>query len=118
MLRDGRRIAPFKITADGKSHCLVKLVDAGTGAGVLTVFVRKGTTVTVRVPLGRYWCRFAYGEIWFGDEKIFGPETTYSKANDLFVFDATEDQINGASITLYGVAYGNMTTDEIEPYEF
>jgi len=44
-------VAPFQIKADQGAHYLVKLVDAHSGFPALTVFVRSGTTVDIKVPL-------------------------------------------------------------------
>jgi hypothetical protein len=116
--RDMKRIAPFQIQSSYDSHHLVKLSDAATGRSVLTIFVRGGTTVEAKVPLGTYTVKYASGDKWYGDLHLFGPETTYSKADDPFNFHRLGDEINGYTITLYKVADGNLLTEEIEPEEF
>lgn len=69
------QVAPFEIKGAQASHYLLKLVDAYTGAPVMTVFVRSGSTVNVDVALGTYELRYASGETWYGYEYLFGPET-------------------------------------------
>ena len=114
----GERIAPFEIKAAQGSHYLLKLVDAYTHAPVLTIFVRSGSTVNVDVPLGTYEVRYASGETWYGYEYLFGPETSYSKADKTFAFEVVGNQVGGFTITLYKVAHGNLHTSTIGPTEF
>jgi hypothetical protein len=111
------RIAPFEIKAAQGSHYLVRLVDA-SHAPVLIVFVRRGTTVNVDVPLGTYEVRYASGESWYGYEYLFGPATAYSKADKTFTFEVVGNQVSGFTITLYKVAGGNLRTSTIKPTEF
>jgi len=112
------RVAPFEIKAAQGSHYLLKLVDAYSGAPVMTVFVRSGTTVEVEVPLGTYEVRYASGDTWYGYEYLFGPETSYSKADKTFTFEVVGNQISGFTITLYKVAHGNLHTSAIRPTDF
>jgi len=114
----GERIAPFEIKAAQGSHYLVKLVDAHTNNPVLTVFVRSGTTAKVDVPLGTYEVRYASGESWYGDDYLFGQDTSYSKADKTFTFEVVGSQISGFTITLYKVANGNLHTSSIKPTGF
>jgi hypothetical protein len=112
------RIAPFEIEADQWHNYLLKLVDAHGGTPVLTVFVRKGMTATIDVPLGTYEVRLAAGESWFGDEYLFGPDTAYSKADKQFAFDVINNDIRGFTLTLSLVTNGNLRTSTIKPEEF
>lgn len=112
------RIAPFEIKAAKGQHHLMKLVNALTEDPVMTIFVRSGTTVEIKVPLGIYEVRYASGEIWYGYEYLFGPETSYSKADKTFSFKIDGDQISGFSITLYKVVNGNLSTSPIRPMDF
>jgi hypothetical protein len=112
------RIAPFEIKAAQGSHYLLKLVDAYTYSPVMTVFVRSGTTVEVEVPLGTYEVRYASGETWYGYEYLFGPETSYSKADKTFTFEVVGNQVSGFTITLYKVPHGNLHTSAIRATQF
>jgi hypothetical protein len=114
----GERVAPFEIKAAQGSNYLLKLVDAYSYAPVMTVFVRSGTTVEVEVPLGTYQVRYASGETWYGYEYLFGPETSYSKADKTFTFEVIGNQVSGFTITLYKVAHGNLHTSAIRPTDF
>lgn len=113
-----KRVAPFEIKAAKGSNYLLKLVDVYTDSPIMTVFVRSGTNVEVEVPLGTYEVRYAAGEKWYGYEYLFGPETSYSKAENTFTFEIVGNQISGFTITLYKVAHGNLHTSAIGPTEF
>lgn len=112
------RIAPFEIKAAQGSHHLLKLVNTFTDEPTMTIFVRSGTTVEVDVPLGTYEVRYASGGTWYGYEYLFGPGTTYSRADKTFTFEIIENQISGYTITLYRVADGNLHTSTIRPTDF
>ncbi|MEW6750814.1 MAG: DnaJ domain-containing protein [Candidatus Latescibacterota bacterium] len=112
------RQAPFEIRAAQGSHYLVKLVDARSNAPAMTVFVRSGATADVEVPLGTCEVRYAAGQMWYGDQYLFGPDTGYSKADRLFTFEVMGDQVTGFTITLYRVPTGNLPTSMIEPADF
>jgi len=111
-------VAPFQIKADQGTNYLVKLVDTHSGSPVLTVFVRSGTTVEIKVPLGSYEVRYASGERWYGNKQLFGSGTTYSKAETIFKFEVIGNQVSGYTITLYKVPNGNLRTRNIKQEEF
>ena len=81
--------APFQIKSQTGENFLVKLVDANNGQDVMTVFVRGGETVDTRAPLGSFHVKYASGDTWYGYDHLFGPETTYTKADETFVFSRT-----------------------------
>lgn len=110
--------APFEIKASGGSHYIVKLVDSINGKPVMNIFVRNGHTVTTEVPLGAYEIRYACGIKWYGNEYLFGPDTRYSKAEEVFDFKIIGNQVRGYTITLYAVADGNLRTSSISAADF
>ena len=112
------RVAPLEIKAGAGGHYVVKLVDAYRKTPVMSVFVRGGSTVNVDVPLGTFEVRYASGEKWYGDEHLFGPDTSYSKADKTFTFEETANEITGYTITLYKVSQGNLRTSKINAGEF
>lgn len=112
------RVAPFEIKSSFGSNYLVKLVDSVYQQPVLTVFVRGGTTVNIDVPLGNYIVKYAAGDRWYGYEHLFGPETGYSKAGEVFSFAVVGNKISGYTITLYKVRNGNLHTQTIRKEDF
>ena len=117
-LAPGTAIAPFKIQTRGAGNYLVRLEDAYGGADVMDVFVRGGDTVEVEVPLGNYVVKYASGMTWYGYDYLFGPETTYSRADSTFNFTRDAYGVSGYTITLYQVSNGNLHTRGISSAEF
>ena len=112
------RVAPLEFNTAGNSHFYIKLVDHTTGKTVMTVFVRSGSRVDVDVPLGDYIIKYASGDSWYGEEHLFGDETSYIAADDVFNFYQTDEGVSGYTITLYQVPGGNLQTNEIEASDF
>lgn len=112
------RVAPFEIRTSSGGYYFIKLVDSVTGKEALSIFVYGGLVANVDVPLGAYEVRYASGSKWYGYNYLFGPQTTYSKANEVFRFEAVGNQIRGYTVTLYKVAQGNLRTQTIRPEDF
>ena len=111
-------VAPFRILTSGTSNYFVKLDSVSSGRTVLTVFVRAGQQVDIKVPLGTYIVKYAAGRSWYGTQHLFGPQTSYAKADTTFDFHRQGNQITGYSITLYAVPGGNLATKSLSPDEF
>jgi hypothetical protein len=114
----GDPIAPLEIRSSKGSNYLVKLSDYYSGRAVVSVFVQGGRTVNLDVPIGTYKIKYASGENWYGTTHLFGPDTSYSKADSSFDFRVIGDQISGYTLTLYKVVDGNLQTTPITPDEF
>jgi len=112
------RLAPLKIIASGNSHFYLKLVDNATGKAVMAIFTSSSSRVDVDVPLGNYIIKYACGDSWYGEERLFGDETTYYVADEVFKFYQTDEGVSGYTITLYQVPDGNLQTKEIEASDF
>jgi hypothetical protein len=110
--------APFEVkTAKGSAY-FVKLVALGTNRAVLTAFLRGGEAFEALVPTGRYELRYASGQTWYGPEHLFGPDTVYSKADQIFEFQRTREGYVGVSVELILQASGNLQTVAIAPSSF
>lgn len=114
----GKLNAPFEIKTFAGSNYLLKMEDWGTGEDMFTVFVRGGETIEVKVPVGKYRVKYASGQTWYGHSELFGPGTSYSKANSPFEFRKTPDGYSGYTITLYKVRHGNLRTSDIRASDF
>lgn len=114
----GEAIAPLKIRAAAGSYYLVKLVEVYSDETALDVFIHSGSEIEVDVPLGTYEVRYASGEKWYGYEFLFGPATSYTKADKTFTFQTVGNQISGFTLTLYKVAHGNLSSMTIRPENF
>lgn len=111
------RIAPFKVTTPPGDDYLVKLVDRRSGISVIEVFVGGGRTAEITVPLGSYTMKYATFRDWYGGQS-FGPEASFHKSDDEFVFSQNADSISGHSVELIKQRFGNLETRAIAREEF
>jgi hypothetical protein len=116
--KSGAPIAPLRIETQSGSNYLVKLEDAQTGENALDVFVRGGNAAEFEVPLGNYTVKYASGNEWYGYTHLFGPATSYTKADKPFRFYQNDQGVSGYTITLYRVADGNLRTSKLNPNQF
>jgi len=112
-------VAPFEIvTQAGREHFYIKLVDVRTRQDAARFFVRGGERLEVTVPLGRYQLRYASGTAWYGEDKRFGPTTSYHQAQDPFSFRKFFDRYSGFTVELFSQVDGNLRTDQISETAF
>ena len=65
-------VFPLQVkTAPGRDY-RVTLIDAGTGDPALAAYIKGGAFFKVLVPPGTYRLRFAAGQVWQGEEALFG----------------------------------------------
>ena len=57
--------APFEIKSDYGTNYLVKLTTASDDMPIQTIFVRGGSSVSVKVPLGTFNVKYASGQKWY-----------------------------------------------------
>lgn len=114
----GECIAPFKIKSERGGYYLIKLQDSKDASKYLTIFIHGGKSIKLKIPLGSYIFKYAYGKKWYGYKHYFGKKTLYSKANETFDFKLMNNQAIGYTITLYTVPGGNLQTHNINPEEF
>lgn len=112
------KVAPFTVNTEGDGYYFVKLKDVATKEDALCFFVHGGQNAEVYVPLGTYELVYAYGVEWFGEENLFGVDTSYTKADDTFEFSQDETQIYGWTIDLFFQYDGNLDTVPIDASEF
>lgn len=112
------RIAPLTIETRGDGYYLVRLKDASSGRNVISVFIVGGRTVDVDVPLGNFELYYAYGDTWYGEESLFGPDTVYSKADELFDFYESDGYVNGWTVELYLQQNGNLDIETVSAEDF
>lgn len=112
------RVAPLEIQTSTGSNYVLKLKDAYTKESIMTIFVRGGSDIEIKVPLGSYEITYASGDKWYGYDYLFGSDTGYSKADEVFSFRNTGYQITGYTITLYSVSNGNLRTQNINKAQF
>jgi len=114
----GSRVCPLTVVTQGDYCYYVKLVDAYNESEVLTFFIRPGQTVDIDVPLGDYFIRYASGLTWYDKASLFGPDTVYSEAGDIFYFTEDESSYYGYTVELYMQEGGNLNTYDIGAGDF
>lgn len=112
-------VAPLDITPKDTSHAYyVKLVRPNTRTPVAEYFIRPGQRLEAEAPLGSYELRYAAGTTWYGEEHLFGPETSYSEALSILDFRETPTGYTGYTIELFLRLNGNLRTRSLDPEEF
>ena len=111
-------LAPFEIVTSPGYDYLVKLVDFTSSRDVMTIYVTGGVPLEVLVPLGSYGMKYASGVVWQGGAALFGPETSYSKTDDVFTFIEDSQGYSGYTVELILQTDGNLTTEAINADEF
>lgn len=109
-------VAPLQIKTPVNSvehHHFIKIVPAFAENTVKTIFIRSGSTINTKMPLGSYKIKYATGKTWYGTEHLFGPETIYSKANKTFTFSEEVNGYSGYTIELILQQFGNLRTQRI-----
>lgn len=79
------------------------------------MFIRAGQSAETLVPLGTYRIRYATGETWYGEDFLFGPQTSYSEADQSFRFMDEGYQYSGYTLELFLQRHGNLSTNRITP---
>ncbi len=67
-------VFPLQVKTLGPQDYYVTLTDFETEETVLAAYIEGGRFFRVLVPPGTFEVRFAYGNIWQGEEALFGPE--------------------------------------------
>lgn len=107
--------SPLQIKTNSGSHYWVKIVNAyNEQEEVVSYFIRGGETLDVTLPTGSYVVKYAYGDTWYGEEHLFGENTGYSKADEVFEFYHNQ----GYVIELIQQLNGNLHTTIIDESQF
>lgn len=113
-------VAPLSIktSPDGGHHYFVKIVNTVTNQELGSFFIRSGGVLDIQVPVGTYEIKYAAGRQWYGEAYLFGPETTYSKADSIFNFSFDGYQYSGYTVELIMQRNGNLRTSGIHPSQW
>ena len=111
--------APLTIKTKGDGYYYVKLKDSESGKNKFIFFVHGGRTVELNVPLGDYLLYYAHGDEWYGTSDLFGPDTVYFKADEVFDFYMDGNgELCGWTVELYLQENGNLDVDTVSVAEF
>lgn len=112
-------VAPLRIvTRHANQHHYVKLVRLLDKKDIVKVFIRGGTTSEIEVPLGRYEMKYAVGETWYGEKFLFGPYTSYGKADAILEFEQRGYNVVGHTVELFLQPHGNLRIQDISAFNF
>ena len=112
-------LAPLTIKTKGNGYYYIKLKDSETEKEELIFFVHGGKSVELDVPQGDYLLYYAHGDEWYGTSDLFGPDTTYSKADEVFDFHKDENgDLLGWTVELYLQRDGNLGVETIDSDDF
>ncbi len=113
-------VAPLNIKTSpaGGYHYFVKIVNTATNQEIGSYFIRSGGILDIQVPIGTYEIKYATGKQWYGTTYLFGPETSYSKADSLFTFSFDGYQYSGYTVELIMQQNGNLRTSGIQPNQW
>lgn len=107
--------SPLQIKTNAGSHYWVKIVNSYNEKDELaSFFIRGGETLDVNLPIGSYVVKYAYGDIWYGRDYLFGENTGYSKADEVLEFYHGQ----GYVIELIQQLNGNLHTTAIDESQF
>lgn len=104
-----QEVAPLKLKTQYGSDYFIKVVEAATGRPVRSFYVRGGSILNVRVPVGSFELKYATGNNWCGERDLFGSGTRTLKADQTFQFTENE----GYTVELIARHGGNLRTEEI-----
>lgn len=112
-------VAPLEITTpyDG-NYYYIMLRDHDTDESVIDFFMHSGDTHEFSVPLGEFDIYVACGEVWYGEDYLFGPDGGYSKLDSIFSFtieyDSQGSYYAGYELELETVYGGNLDSHDVE----
>jgi hypothetical protein len=113
------RLAPFQIiTPEGSSAFLVKLVDMETGETAMSIFLEAGKTFETEAPIGSFKLKWASGENWKGESRLFGLLTDYQEAIEPLEFREEQGGYAGNTVELRPRVNGNLHSERIAPSKF
>ncbi|MEW5912865.1 MAG: DnaJ domain-containing protein [Thermodesulfobacteriota bacterium] len=112
-------IAPLVIvTNDPDINHLIKVSNINNKEDVVCMFIQGAQRQKHLIPLGSYEIKYAAGKTWYGVRYLFGPDTIFGKADKIFDFKKTGNEVHGYQIRLYKVPHGNLRTKQISPFDF
>ena len=112
-------VAPLEIITPSKGYDFYVKVSNVNGVNTSkTFYVRGGSRVETKVPLGSFNIKYATGKEWKSENCLFGMNTLYSKAEKVFEFKKIGTQLSGYSVELILQIDGNLSTSRISPEDW
>lgn len=114
---DRELLAPLGIVGSLTKNVFLKFYDTKENL-VFTLFVRKNSSVNLKIPLGEYVVKYATGEEWYGFDKLFGFSTDTYEFNKKLLFYREGNTLQGHTLTLNQVVNGNLPKKNIPKSSF
>jgi hypothetical protein len=121
-------IAPFTVLTESGQNYLIKLVNVDNAKDQIWIYVKGGESYSTKVPVGTYNLRAAAGNEWYGREDLFGAHTHFFRlrpkadaadgVQQMLQFRKERNRIVGMTISLKGIANGNMEQESMTRSEF
>lgn len=111
-------VAPLEIKVSYGSNYWIQIVNIQTDKELASYFIRSGDILNIRLPVGNYKIKYAYGQTWFGEENLFGKNTNYAEADETMNFNFDGYSYNGYTIELIQQINGNLNTFGISKEQF
>lgn len=112
----------FTVKASSGSDAYVKLENIKDPNKYAIFYVRAGSSASIKVKEGHYNAKYVTGPYWFGEDKLFGSSSSYTKADKPVEFNLRYEgsyvYYSQITITLYSVLGGNLSTSDISPDQF
>lgn len=109
-------MAPAELVVEvpgGSNTYYVEIVSA-FGSEVCHAIIGPGRSLTLGMPTGTYYLKYAAGTRWYGYSYLFGPNGSYARASESFPF-STGDSWEVELIRQVG---GNLGTSGVDYYDF
>lgn len=100
-------------TAEGTDY-LIKFISLIDETRYFSVFVRGGQILTITVPTGRFVGKYAQGLTWYGEQDLFGSDTSVTRFQNPINFDFGSE----LTITLTKSVDGNLPVSRIPRNQF
>lgn len=101
---------PLTLTANDKNY-YIKLCDTKReNKTIAKFFIRAKEELTIKIPEGSYKIKYASGDKWYGEQKLFNNDGAYGESNVLN-FHSDRYASNGHKISFYNTI--NSKTNDI-----
>lgn len=88
------------INTSSDLHYAIELINVNDNELTIAFYAQAGGLCYMAVPAGDYYVRYATGTTWQNADELFGPETLYYAAND--IYSVNSDNAPTITLDVYG----------------
>lgn len=104
------------LVKNGTDSDALVIVATSDSRPLMSAYIRAAESYNLAgIPDGAYWLYFCKGEGWDAAAKKFTRNETCQRFEDPLGFQTTATQYTGYEVTLYGVAGGTASTEQVDP---